>query len=158
VLVTSVLPRGIEHVGMHDGVFVASLPAAAGVAHLVRHVVLRLATARADTNTRDVHLRELHAVLCGNAFRLRCQAIFDAIAAMSRDLESERASAHRWFARRERQLAQFAQAASEIVGQLEAATGSRQLDGPEPAPELEESSSTHEQEPSALTDGERNAK
>jgi hypothetical protein len=156
VLVSTVLPRGIEHVGLHNGVFVASLPAATGVAHLVRHLVLRLATARADSTTRDFQLRELHEVLCSNAFRLRCQSIFDSVAAMSRDLESERASAHRWFARRERQIAQFSHAAAEVVGQIEGATGTRHLDGPTSTTMADEAQEAQTQSPSASPDAGRN--
>jgi hypothetical protein len=156
VLVSPSLPRGVEHVGLYSGVFVTSLGAAEGVAHLVRHLVLRLSAARSDSATRDAQLRELHEVLSSNSFRLRLQAIFDALATMSRDLETERAAMHRWHARREAQIAQFSKAAAEVVGQIEAATGTRQLDGHASSATAEEDNEHQGGQPSSLPDHGRN--
>lgn len=104
ILVTASLPKGVTRLACIDGVLVTDFGTASGVAAIVRVQLLALAHARHSALHKEAKLELLHRYLTGTDFRHRVEAVVEAFAAMRHDLDQERRTAERQWARRARQL------------------------------------------------------
>ena len=104
VLVTACLPKGVSRFAYVDGVLVTDFASAAGLAVILRGQLIAIAQARTTAIHKEERLELLHRYLTGTDFRHRVEAVVEAFAQMRQDLEQERRSAERQWARRARQL------------------------------------------------------
>ena len=104
VLVTACLPKGVSRFAYVDGVLVADFASAAGLAIILRCQLIAVSQARTTALHKEERLELLHRYLTGTDFRHRVEAVVEAFAQMRQDLDQERRSAERQWARRARQL------------------------------------------------------
>ena len=104
VLVTAALPKGCSRFTMVDGVIVSDFACATTLGAVLRQHLLQLAQARHAAMRKEDKLELLHRYLSGVEFRQRVEAMVDAFAAMRNDLDQERRSAERAWAKREKQI------------------------------------------------------
>ncbi len=104
ILVSACLPKGTSRLACVDGVLVTDFATAPGVAAIVRAQLLALSHARHAAMHKEERLELLHRYLTGTDFRHRVEAVVEAFDAMRLDLDQERRSAERQWARRARQL------------------------------------------------------
>lgn len=104
VLVTASLPKGAARFSMLDGVIVTDFACAAALAAVLRHYLLQLAQARHAAIRKDDKLELLYRYLSGIEFRQRVEAMVEAFSTMRADLEQERRTAERAWARRAKQI------------------------------------------------------
>jgi hypothetical protein len=104
VLVTASLPKGCPRFSMLDGVIVTDFACAATLGAVLRHYLLQLAQARQAAVRKDDKLELLYRYLSGLEFRQRVEAMVEAFSMMRADLEQERRTQERAWARRARQI------------------------------------------------------
>ena len=104
VIVSAVLPKGCTRFALIDGVLVTDFACAPCLAGVLRANLFELTQTRSAAMHKEEKLELLHRYLSGVEFRQRVEAVVEAFNAMRHDLDQERRTAERQWARRGRQI------------------------------------------------------
>ena len=97
VIVSQVLPSGVRHFALVEGVWVCAWEYAAALGTALRLGLVDVATARQAAEGRGEKMQMLFDYLTGTEFKLRVEGFVEAFRDMQEDLESEkRAMLTRW--------------------------------------------------------------
>ena len=123
VLVSQVLPKGVEAFDVIDGVWVTSPRAALPVATLLRHTLLQVGMARQVSEGQQTKTEMIYQYLTGPRFRHRVEAIVEAFSTMQEDLDKERKAIMKQWAKREQQIDRVMEATVGMYGDLQGIAG-----------------------------------
>ena len=123
VIVTQALPKDIETFGFIDGVWITHPKAAIPVAHVLRHGLLEVATARVASEGQQTKMELIYQYLTGPRFRQRVQAIVEAFSTMQEDLDKEKKAITKQWAKREEQIDRVMQSTVGMYGDLQGIAG-----------------------------------
>ncbi len=123
VLVSQVLPKGIESFDVIDGVWVTSPRAALPVATVLRHTLLQVSMARQVSEGQQTKTEMVYQYLTGPRFRHRVEAIVEAFSSMQNDLDKERKVIMKQWAKREEQIERVMRATVGMYGDLQGIAG-----------------------------------
>ena len=123
VLVSQVLPKGVEAFDVVDGVWVTSPRAALPVATVLRHTLLQVGMARQVSDGQQTKTEMIYQYLTGPRFRHRVEAIVEAFSTMQEDLDKERKAIMKQWAKREQQIERVMDATVGMYGDLQGIAG-----------------------------------
>ncbi len=123
ILVSQVLPKGVEAFDVVDGVWVTSPRAALPVATALRHTLLQVGMARQVGEGQQTKTEMVYQYLTGPRFRQRVEAIVEAFSAMKEDLDKERKVIMKQWAKREEQIERVMGATVGMYGDLQGIAG-----------------------------------
>jgi hypothetical protein len=123
VLVTRALPKGITTFDFIDGVWVVSRSLVPPVATMLRHAILRVASAHATAEGQQTKAELLYRYLTGKAFAGRLTALAEAFEGIRADLDAERKLLMRQWARREQHIRSVENTLMGFVGDVEGIAG-----------------------------------
>lgn len=123
VLVTQVLPKGVESFDVVDGVWVTSPRTAMPVAVVLRQSLMEIAMARQASEGQQTKTEMVYQYLTGPRFRHRVEAIVEAFSSMQEDLDKERKAIMRQWAKREEQIERVMGATVGMYGDLQGIAG-----------------------------------
>ncbi|OGT88753.1 MAG: hypothetical protein A2514_15060 [Gammaproteobacteria bacterium RIFOXYD12_FULL_61_37] len=123
VLVSQVLPKGVEAFDVIDGVWVTSPRAALPVATVLRHTLLQVGMARQVSEGQQTKTEMIYQYLTGPRFRHRVEAIVEAFSTMQEDLDKERKAIMKQWAKREQQIERVMGATVGMYGDLQGIAG-----------------------------------
>jgi len=123
VLVSQVLPKGVDTFDVVDGVWVTSPRAALPVATMLRHTLLQVNTARQVSQGQQTKTEIVYQYLTGPRFRHRVEAIVEAFSSMQGDLDRERKAIMKQWAKREEQIERVMSATVGMYGDLQGIAG-----------------------------------
>ena len=124
VLVTSVLPNGMERMGFVDGIWVCSLDEFKGSVSLLRESLIRVhKTVQREDNKSD-KMTLLYNYMTGNEFSMQMKAIVDGFMKMQEELEKEKRSLMASWKRREKTIDGVLVNTTEMYGALQGIAGS----------------------------------
>ena len=123
VIVSQVLPKGVETFEMVDGIWVTHPRAALPVATILRQSLLELAMARQSTEGQQTKTEMVYQYLTGPRFRQRVEAIVEAFSTMQEDLDKERKVIMKQWAKREEQIERVMGATVGMYGDLQGIAG-----------------------------------
>jgi hypothetical protein len=123
VIVSQVLPKGVETFELIDGVWVTHPRAALPVAMTLRNTLIEVACARQAGEGQQTKMEMVYQYLTGPRFRQRVQAIVEAFSSMHEDLEKERKAIMKQWAKREEQISRVMQATVGMYGDLQGIAG-----------------------------------
>lgn len=123
VIVSQVLPKGVEAFDVIDGVWVTSPRAALPVATVLRHTLLQVSMARQATEGQQTKTEMIYQYLTGPRFRHRVEAIVEAFSTMQEDLDKERKAIMKQWAKREEQIERVMGATVGMYGDLQGIAG-----------------------------------
>lgn len=124
VIVSHALPRGLETFDHIDGVWVTCPALAVPVAIALRHSLIELAHARQAGEGQQTKMELVYQYLTGPRFRHRVQAIVEKFSDMQQDLEKERKTMTRLWAKREEQIRCVIESTAGMYGDLQGIAGS----------------------------------
>jgi hypothetical protein len=104
ILTSEELPKGLSNFGCIDGVWVTGRQCLMGLAAALRQGMIEAARTRRSLQGRQDKVEFLCTYLAGSEFRQRIEGIVEAFMTLRDDLESEKRSMHRLWAKREKQL------------------------------------------------------
>jgi hypothetical protein len=104
VLVSEVLPKGLDRVGQIDGVWICTFEEFKGLCSVLRETVVKLDLAIASQEGKGDKMHMLYDFLTSNTFRMQVEAIVEGFSQMKNDLDSEKRSMQRIWKQREKQL------------------------------------------------------
>ncbi|OGT14422.1 MAG: hypothetical protein A3J49_04610 [Gallionellales bacterium RIFCSPHIGHO2_02_FULL_57_16] len=123
VIVSQVLPKGVETFEMVEGVWVTHPRAALPVAMILRQSLLELALARQSSEGQQTKTEMVYQYLTGPRFRQRVEAIVEAFSTMQEDLDKERKAIMKQWAKREEQIERVMGATVGMYGDLQGIAG-----------------------------------
>lgn len=123
VLVSQVLPKGIEAFDVIDGVWVTSPRAALPVATVLRHTLLQVSMVRQASEGQQTKTEMVYQYLTGPQFRHRVEAIVEAFSSMKDDLDKERKVIMKQWAKREGQIERVMNSTVGMYGDLQGIAG-----------------------------------
>jgi len=131
VLISQVLPKGVENFDLVDGVWVAHPRVAIPVGTMLRQSLVELATARQASEGQQTKMEILYSYLTGPRFRQRVQAIVEAFSNMKEDLDKERKVITKQWAKRDEQIERVMQATVGMYGDMQGIAGKtlQEIDG-----------------------------
>lgn len=104
VLVTDVLPKDMDRMGLKDGIWICSFEEFKGLCAVLRESIIQINTAIASQENKGDKMQMLYNYLTGNTFRLQVEAIVEGFTQMRIDLESEKRALQRIWKQREKQI------------------------------------------------------
>jgi len=123
IIVSQVLPKGVEAFDVIDGVWVTSPRAALPVAIVLRHTLLQVSLARQSSEGQQTKTEMVYQYLTGPRFRHRVEAIVEAFSTMQEDLDKERKAIMKQWAKREEQIERVMGATVGMYGDLQGIAG-----------------------------------
>ena len=123
VLVSQVLPKGIDTFDFVDDVWVTHPRTVLPVAIALRHWLVEVAAARQANQGQQGKMEMVYHYLTGSAFRQRVQAMAEAFTSMQEDLDREKKGISKQWAKREQQIKQVMQATVGMYGDLQGIAG-----------------------------------
>ncbi len=123
VIVSQAMPKGTDTFDLIDGVWVTSLRCAVPVAVALRRSMIDLAAARKAGEGQQTKMELIYQYLTGPRFRHRVQAIVEKFSDMQDDLDKERKTMTRLWAKREGQIRGVIEATAGMYGDLQGIAG-----------------------------------
>jgi hypothetical protein len=104
VLVTDAFPKGMERMGMVEGIWVCNFEEFKGLCFVLRETVVQLSLVAASQENKGEKTIMLYDFLTSNEFRLQVEAIVEGFTQMQADLISEKRSIMGHWKKREKQI------------------------------------------------------
>lgn len=104
VLVTEVYPKGMERMGLVNGIWVCSFEEFKGLAYVLREAVLMLHDASLTQENRGTKMEMLYSYLTSNEFKLHVEGIVEGFATLQSDLQREKRSMESIWKQREKHI------------------------------------------------------
>ncbi|MFI5445743.1 DUF2130 domain-containing protein [Polaromonas sp. UC242_47] len=123
VLVSQVLPKGVESFDLIDGVWIASPRVAIPVAIMLRQGLLQVSQTRALSDGLQTKTEMVYQYLTGPRFRQRVEAIVEAFSSMQDDLDKERKVITKQWAKRQAQIESVMNSTVGMYGDLQGIAG-----------------------------------
>jgi hypothetical protein len=127
VLVSTVLPEGVNHFGFVDGLWVCDLTVWPVLASTLRQQLMALTFARLSGQGRDTKMEMLYRYLTGPEFRERVNAILRTFVGMKEQLDKEKRAYIKHWGAREKQIETVVDGLSGMYGDLQGIIGSASL-------------------------------
>ena len=131
VLVSQVLPKGVDIFDLSDGVWITSPRAAIPVAMMLRQGLLEVSQTRALSQGLQTKSEMVYQYLTGPRFKQRVEAIVEAFSTMQEDLDKERKVITKQWAKRQEQIERVMGATVGMYGDLQGIAGKslQEIDG-----------------------------
>lgn len=123
LIVSQSLPKDIETFNLVDGVWVSSHSCAIPVAIALRYSLIELASARHAGEGQQTKMELVYQYLTGPRFRHRIEAIVEKFADMHEDLQRERKTMTKLWAKREEQIRCVVESTAGMYGDLQGIAG-----------------------------------
>jgi len=118
VLVSVELPKGVRTFSRIDGVWVTRWVCTMGLAHALRAGLIEVARAKHALVGQQGKMEMLYNYLSGAEFRHRVEGIVEAFVTLKSELDAEKRSVQRLWAKREKQLERAASQTAGLYGDL----------------------------------------
>jgi hypothetical protein len=131
LLVSQALPKDVETFDCVDGVWVTGFKCAFPVALALRQTLIEVANARQAGEGQQTKMSLVYQYLTGPRFKQRVEAIVEKFGDMHEDLEKERKTMTRLWAKREEQIRGVIEATAGMYGDLQGIAGRslQEIDG-----------------------------
>ena len=123
LIVSQTLPKGIESFDLVDGVWVTDTRCAIPVAIAIRHTLIETAGARKAGEGQQSKMELVYQYLTSQRFRHRIEAIVEKFTDMQQDLDKERKTMTRLWAKREEQIRGVIESTAGMYGDLQGIAG-----------------------------------
>ncbi len=123
IIVSQILPKGVEAFDLVDGVWVTNTKAVFSLAVALRHSLIEIASARQALEGQQTKTEMVYQYLTGPRFRHRVEAIVEAFSSMQEDLDREKKAITKQWAKREEQIERVMQATAGMYGDLQGIAG-----------------------------------
>ncbi|AYN04582.1 MULTISPECIES: DUF2130 domain-containing protein [unclassified Flavobacterium] len=104
VLVTEVMPAGMDRMGMRDGIWICTYEEFKGLSAVLRQSLIQVSQAVQAQENKGDKMAMLYDFLTSNEFRLQIEGIVEGFTQMQTDLDSEKRAMQRIWKQREKQI------------------------------------------------------
>jgi hypothetical protein len=104
VLVTEVMPSGMDRMGFKDGIWICTFEEFKGLSAVLRQSLIQVSQAVQSQENKGDKMEMLYDFLTSNEFRLQMEGITEGFTQMQTDLSSEKRAMQRIWSQREKQI------------------------------------------------------
>ncbi len=123
VLVTQVLPKDLDRMGLVDGVWVCTYEEFKGLSAVLREGVIKVHLAKKSEENKTDKMSLLYGYLTSTEFTMQVEAIVEGFTQMKNDLESEKRSFARIWKQREKQIEKVLENTIGMYGSIKGIAG-----------------------------------
>ncbi len=123
VLVTEVMPTGMERLGLKDGIWICSFEEFKGLSKVLRQTIVMLDSTIETQSNKGDKMGMLYDYLTSNSFKLQIEGIVEGFTSMQSDLESEKRSMQRIWKSREKQIERVINNTVDMYGSIKGIAG-----------------------------------
>ena len=124
VIVSQVLPEGVNSISQQEGVWIVNFESAHGIAIALREQLLQIDQIRKSNLGKNEKAEVIYDYLCSTEFRQKIEGIVEAFTTMRTDLESEKRAINKQWQKREVQIDKVLKNTTGMYGGLQALIGS----------------------------------
>ena len=124
VLVTEVLPSGMERMGFRDGIWICTYQEFKGLVMVLRQSLIKIAEAVQKQENKGDKMAMLYDFLTGNEFRFQVEGIVEGFTQMQADLISEKRRTQSMWKQREKQIEKVISNTINMYGSIRGIAGS----------------------------------
>src|SRR6266446_1167998 len=131
VIVSQALPEEVDTFALIDGIWVSAVRCVIPVSMAIRHALIEIAATRNVQVGQQTKMAMVYQYLTSPRFRHRVEAIVEKFADMQADLDRERKTMTRLWAKREQQIRGVVDATAGMYGDLQGIAGKtlREIEG-----------------------------
>ncbi|NMC39142.1 MAG: DUF2130 domain-containing protein [Bacteroidales bacterium] len=123
ILVTQAYPKGMDRMGLVDGVWVCSFEEFKGLSAVIRESVIRISEVTASQENKGDKMVMLYDFLTSPEFKSQIEAIVEGFTAMKADLESEKRAMMKIWSAREKQIDKVITNTTSMYGSIKGIGG-----------------------------------
>jgi len=123
VLVTTALPKEVNHFTQINGIWVTNFPLAICLAGPLRITLIQVANAKLSEVGKYEKMEVLYGYLSGPEFHQKVEAIIEAFSSMKKDLDHEKRTAIKNWSKREKQIERVVYNISGMFGSMQGIMG-----------------------------------
>lgn len=123
VLVTEVLPIGMERMGLMEGIWICTFDEFKGLCNVLRQSIIQLNQAVETQENKGDKMEMLYSFLTSNEFRLQIEGIVEGFSQMQSDLIKEENSMQRIWKQREKQIDKVVNNTINMYGSIRGIAG-----------------------------------
>jgi hypothetical protein len=123
VLVTEVLPIGMDRMGLRDGIWICTFEEFKGLSAVLRESVIRVSQAVQNQENKGDKMAMLYDFLTSNQFHLQVEGIVEGFSQMQNDLVKEKRAMQSIWKQREKQIDKVIQNTLGMYGAIRGIAG-----------------------------------
>ena len=123
VLVTEVLPSGMDRMGLYEGIWICTYDEFKGLCYVLRHSLIEVHCALESQENKGDKMEMLYNYLTSNEFKLQMEAIVEGFTTMQDDLTREKNAMKTLWKRREKQIEKVINSTLGMYGSLKGIAG-----------------------------------
>ncbi len=123
VLVTDILPSGMDRLGLRDGIWICTYDEFKGLSKVLRESLIQISNAVVAQENKGDKMSMLYDFLTSNTFRLQIEGIVEGFTQMQSELESEKRSMQRIWKSREKQIEKVITNTIDMYGSIKGIAG-----------------------------------
>jgi hypothetical protein len=123
VLVTEVLPNGMERMGMKDGIWICTFEEFKGLSAVLRQTLIQVSQAVQSQENKGDKMAMLYDFLTSNQFHLQMEGIVEGFTQMQDDLNKEKRAMQNIWKQREKQIDKVINNAINMHGAIRGIAG-----------------------------------
>ena len=104
VLVTEVLPKDMDRMGLRDGIWICTFEEFKGLSNVLRQSIIQLSNAVMTQENKGDKMAMLYDFLTSTEFRMQIEGIVEGFSQMNEDLNKEKNAMKRIWKQREKQI------------------------------------------------------
>lgn len=123
VLVTEVMPKDMERMGMKDGIYICTFNEFKGLSTVLRQTIIKLKLSIASQENKGDKMHMLYDFLSSTNFKMQIEAIVEGFTHMKSDLESEKRAMQRIWKQRDKQIDKVVTNTIDMYGSIKGIAG-----------------------------------
>jgi hypothetical protein len=123
VIVTAVMPSGMQRMGMRDGIWICTMDEFKGLSYVLRETLIKVSDSMESQENKSDKMVMLYDYLTSNAFRMLVEAIVEAFSGMKVELDKEKRAMKRMWKQREKQIEKVITSTIEMYGSIRGIAG-----------------------------------
>ncbi|MEN9567871.1 MAG: hypothetical protein RLZZ69_3067, partial [Cyanobacteriota bacterium] len=124
VIVTQVMPKGMERMGKKDGIWICTFDEFKGLCFVLRESLIKLSNVMITQHNRGAKMERLYDYLTGNEFKLQVESIVEGFTQMQKDLANERRYVEKIWKNREKQIQKVLESTTDMYVSVKHIAGS----------------------------------
>ena len=124
VLITEVYPKGMDRIGLVDGVWVCNYEEFKGLVAILREQIIKIHAAMRSHENKADKMGLLYGFLTGNEFRMQVEAIVEGFTQLKTDLDTEKRAMAKIWKQREKQIDKVTNNTLNMYGSIKGIAGS----------------------------------
>lgn len=123
VLVTEVLPKDLDRMGMKEGIWICTFEEFKGLSNVLRQSIIQLSNAVISQENKGDKMEMLYSFLTSNEFKLQIEGIVEGFTQMNEDLLKEKNAMKRIWKQREKQIDKVISNTIHMYGSIKGIAG-----------------------------------